>query len=96
VALKQPKGTGDPALRAWEDEVYQGSGGGSGMGVWSRPDAHMVQYRLYCQHRLYHGSHRCARIGGIGARPTTGAIAISIVQGTPLDPAGPMDRPERP
>ena len=35
----------------WEDEVYQGSGGGSGIGVWSRPDAHTVQYRLYCQVR---------------------------------------------
>jgi len=51
AALKQPKGNGDPALRVWEDEVYQGSGGGSGMGVWSRPDAHTVQYRLYCQLR---------------------------------------------
>ena len=35
----------------WEDEVYQGSGGGSGSGVWFRPDAHTVQYRLYCQVR---------------------------------------------
>jgi hypothetical protein len=33
----------------WEDAVYQGSGGGSGMGVWSRADAHTVQYRLYCR-----------------------------------------------
>jgi YihY family inner membrane protein len=24
---------------------------GSGMGVWSRPDAHTIQYRLYCQVR---------------------------------------------
>jgi hypothetical protein len=51
VAFEQPKGTRDPALRVWEDEVYQGSGGGSGMGVWSRPDAHTVQYRLYCRVR---------------------------------------------
>jgi hypothetical protein len=51
VAFKRPEGTVDPALRVWEDEVYQGSGGGSGMGVWSRPDAHTVQYRLYCQVR---------------------------------------------
>jgi hypothetical protein len=29
--------------------VYQGSGGGSGAGVWWSPDAHLVQYRLYCQ-----------------------------------------------
>ena len=33
----------------WDDDVYQGSGGGSGMGVWLRPDAHTVQYRLYCR-----------------------------------------------
>ena len=33
----------------WSASVYQGSGGGSGAGVWSRPDAHSVQYRLYCQ-----------------------------------------------
>jgi len=51
VAFKPPERTADPALRVWEDEVYQGSGGGSGMGVWSRPDAHTVQYRLYCQVR---------------------------------------------
>ena len=51
VAFKPPERTADPALRVWEDEVYQGSGGGSGVGVWSRPDAHTVQYRLYCQVR---------------------------------------------
>jgi hypothetical protein len=33
----------------WDADVYQGSGGGSGAGVWFRPDAHTVQYRLYCQ-----------------------------------------------
>ena len=33
----------------WDADVYQGSGGGSGVGVWFRPDAHTVQYRLYCQ-----------------------------------------------
>jgi hypothetical protein len=31
----------------WQNEVYRGSGGGSWMGAWSRPDAHTVQYRLY-------------------------------------------------
>jgi hypothetical protein len=51
VAFRPPERTADPALRVWEDEVYQGSGGGSGMGEWSRPDAHTVQYRLYCQVR---------------------------------------------
>jgi hypothetical protein len=51
MALEQPERTADPALRVWEDEVYEGSGGGSGMGMWSRPDAHAVQYRLYCKVR---------------------------------------------
>jgi hypothetical protein len=36
-------------LRLWDAEVYPGSGGASGMGVWSRPDAHTINYRLYCQ-----------------------------------------------
>jgi hypothetical protein len=49
VLFERPKRTADPALRVWEDDVYQGSGGGSGMGAWSRPDAHTVQYRLYCE-----------------------------------------------
>jgi len=49
VVFERLKRTADPAIRVWEDEVYQGSGGGSGMGVWSRPDAHTVQYRLYCE-----------------------------------------------
>jgi hypothetical protein len=35
--------------RVWDADVYQGSGGGSGAGVWFRPDAHTVQYRLYCK-----------------------------------------------
>ena len=47
VTLDAPGGRTDPALRVWHDEVYQGSGGGSGMGAWSRPNAHAVQYRLY-------------------------------------------------
>ena len=42
----RPEGT---AEQTWKTEVYQGSGGGSGLGVWSRPDAHTVQYRLYCE-----------------------------------------------
>lgn len=41
----------DPAevgtLAVWEGDVYQGSQGGSGMGVSFRPDAHTVQYRVY-------------------------------------------------
>src|SRR5947209_18504131 len=49
VIFQRPERAADPALRVWEDDVYQGSGGGSGMGAWSRPDAHTVQYRLYCQ-----------------------------------------------
>jgi Family of unknown function (DUF6209) len=48
IAFHSSQRTADPGLRVWEDEVYQGSGGGSGMGVWSRPDAHTIQYRLYC------------------------------------------------
>jgi hypothetical protein len=41
--------------RIWDADVYQGSGGGSGAGVWFRPDAHTVQYRLYAQvgNKLY-------------------------------------------
>jgi hypothetical protein len=42
----RPEGT---AEQTWRADVYQGSGGGSGLGVWSRPDAHTVQYRLYCE-----------------------------------------------
>jgi hypothetical protein len=49
VVFERPKRTADPAMRVWDDGVYQGSGGGSGMGAWSRPDAHTVQYRLYCE-----------------------------------------------
>src|SRR6266568_3693143 len=30
-----------------DDKIYQGSGGGSGMGAWTRPDARKVQFRLY-------------------------------------------------
>jgi Family of unknown function (DUF6209) len=36
-------------VQTWSAYVYQGSGGGSGAGVWSRPDVHSVQYRLYCR-----------------------------------------------
>jgi hypothetical protein len=35
----------DGSVLVWEATVYQGSGAG----VWFRPDAHTVQYRLYCQ-----------------------------------------------
>jgi hypothetical protein len=31
----------------WQATVYQGSGGGSGVGVWWQPDAHTLQYRVY-------------------------------------------------
>lgn len=47
VTLESPRDSTDPALRVWQDEIYQGSGGGSGMGVWSRPNAQTIQYRLY-------------------------------------------------
>jgi len=39
----------DETVRVWDAEVYPGSGGASGMGVWPRPDAHTIQYRLYCE-----------------------------------------------
>jgi hypothetical protein len=32
VVFERPKRTADPALRVWEDDVYQGSGGGPGWG----------------------------------------------------------------
>jgi hypothetical protein len=41
--------TADAEVLLCDAEVYPGSGGGSGMGVWSRPDAHTIQYRLYCR-----------------------------------------------
>jgi hypothetical protein len=31
----------------FDDVVYHGSGGGSGMGAWIRPDARKLQYQLY-------------------------------------------------
>ena len=49
VILRQQDSTPDGALFVWGDDIYEGSGGGSGMGLWSRPDAHTIQYRLYCQ-----------------------------------------------
>ena len=49
VTLQLRESTADGALFVWEDDVYQGSGGGSGIGVWSRPDAQTIQYRLYCK-----------------------------------------------
>jgi Family of unknown function (DUF6209) len=50
VALHKPEAvSADIITHTWSASVYQGSGGGSGTGVWSRPDAHSVQYRLYCQ-----------------------------------------------
>jgi CheY-like chemotaxis protein len=50
VAL-EPNSQTQPAaaLRLWDAEIYPGSGGASGMGVWSRPDAHTINYRLYAQ-----------------------------------------------
>jgi hypothetical protein len=46
ITLRQSdaRPTGSRVL-AWEAAMYQGSG----VGVWFRPDAHTVQYRLYCQ-----------------------------------------------
>ena len=49
VILQHRESAIDGALFVWEDDVYQGSGGGSGIGVWSRPDAQTIQYRLYCK-----------------------------------------------
>jgi hypothetical protein len=49
VILQHRESAIDGSLFVWEDDVYQGSGGGSGIGVWSRPDAQMIQYRLYCK-----------------------------------------------
>ncbi len=49
IALEQAEPpTTNAELRFWDAEVYQGSGGASGMGVSARPDAHTIQYRLYC------------------------------------------------
>jgi hypothetical protein len=47
VPLDRPAADGEAARFVWDDVVYRGSGGGSGVGVTFRPDAHMVQYRLY-------------------------------------------------
>lgn len=49
IRLEQGEPSTSAELRLWNAEVYSGSGGASGMGVWSRPDAHTVQYRLYCR-----------------------------------------------
>ena len=50
ITLEQVESrSAEEALRFWDAEVYQGSGGGSGMGVSARPDAHTIQYRVYCQ-----------------------------------------------
>ena len=51
VVLEPRESTPEGALFEWQDVIYQGSGGGSGMGVWSRPDAHTIQYRVYGQTR---------------------------------------------
>jgi hypothetical protein len=50
IALHRPDSvSAENSTHTWSASVYQGSGGGSGAGVWSRPDAHSVQYRLYSQ-----------------------------------------------
>jgi hypothetical protein len=49
IGLQESAEPTDDTVRVWDGDVYQGSGGGSGMGVWSRPDAHTVQYRLYSE-----------------------------------------------
>jgi hypothetical protein len=51
VILTLRETTSEGALYVWENVIYQGTGGGSGMGVWTRPDTHIVQYRVYCQPR---------------------------------------------
>ena len=38
---------GDGDFFIYDDKIYHGSGGGSGMGAWTRPDARKVQLRLY-------------------------------------------------
>ncbi len=48
IALQRPEAGPAGEVLVWHADVYQGSGGGSGAGVWFRPDAHTVQYRLYC------------------------------------------------
>ena len=47
VPLSRQGSSDEGVLFEWQDEIYGGSGGGSGMGVWFRPDAQLVQYRLY-------------------------------------------------
>ena len=49
VTLQRRESRADGTLFVLENDVYQGSGGGSGIGAWSRPDAHTIQYRLYYQ-----------------------------------------------
>lgn len=49
VTLSRQELTADGQLFTWQDDVYEGTGGGSGMGAWHRPDAHTIQYRLYCR-----------------------------------------------
>ena len=49
VNLLEDDASPDGHLFSWHDDVYKGSGGGSGVGVWRRPDAHTIQYRLYCR-----------------------------------------------
>jgi hypothetical protein len=47
VPLERRAADDESARFVWDDAVYQGSGGGSGVGVAFRPDAHLVQYRVY-------------------------------------------------
>lgn len=49
VPLERRGGDDLAAEFEWDGAVYQGTGGGSGVGVTFRPDAHLVQYRLYGQ-----------------------------------------------
>jgi len=49
VILHRDQSDTDGTVFLWEDDIYQGSGGGSGIGVWTKPDAHLLQYRLYCR-----------------------------------------------
>jgi hypothetical protein len=49
VPLDRRSADDEVARFVWDDALYQGSGGGSGVGVTFRPDAHLVQYRVYAE-----------------------------------------------
>jgi Family of unknown function (DUF6209) len=75
VAFKPPQRTADPALRVWEDDVYQGSGGGSGIGGMvspgrpHRPVPAVLPGPRAALHRRRFASVRGAGRRGRAARP---------------------------